>query len=117
LREKHGYLTMTPELRQKVFAQNAAKHNLALDDVEKEGEARRGRGEEARLPVAQSDASDDQTADAARFCESHEFELRCGVAIATGVEVHARCASAAARANIKWTALVCCGFQPTWESE
>jgi uncharacterized protein len=36
LREKHGYPQMTPALRQKVFAYNAAKpYNLALDDLRK----------------------------------------------------------------------------------
>jgi hypothetical protein len=34
LRDKHGYPTMTPELRQKVFAYNAAKpYNLSIDEM------------------------------------------------------------------------------------
>jgi predicted TIM-barrel fold metal-dependent hydrolase len=36
LREKHGYATMTPELRQKVFAYNAAKpYNLSIEEMKK----------------------------------------------------------------------------------
>jgi hypothetical protein len=67
LRDKHGYPTITPELRQKVFAYNAAKpYNLSIDDMKQKAKTRRGHGEEARLRAAQSVIPYLWPADAAR---------------------------------------------------